>query len=138
MSHRGQNRERTHRSAYHWLGGNTCHDARDARPSLASGLADAAATHAAQTGGASQPLIPPAGRQGLTLAIITAASAQQTTIRDASGRTVGTVTTDSNGNKTFRDGAGRTTGTATIDSNGTTTFRDASGRTTGTASRARR
>jgi YD repeat-containing protein len=66
------------------------------------------------------------------------AQAQQTTIRDASGRITGTVTTDSNGMKTFRDGSGRTTGTATTDSNGTTTFRDANGRTTGTASRPRR
>ena len=66
------------------------------------------------------------------------AQAQQTIIRDGSGRITGTVTTDSNGTKTFRDGTGRTTGTATIDSNGTTTFRDASGRTTGTASRPRR
>ena len=75
----------------------------------------------------------------LTLAMITAASAQnQTTFRDASGRTTGTVTTDSNGQRTFRDGSGRTTGTASTDSNGTTTFRDASGRTTGTASRPRR
>ena len=50
----------------------------------------------------------------LTLAMITAASAQnQTTFRDASGRTTGTVTTDSNRTKTFRDGSGRTTGTAT-------------------------
>jgi hypothetical protein len=75
----------------------------------------------------------------LTLATITAASAQQsTTFRDASGRTTGTVTTDSNGQKTFRDGAGRTTGTATTDSNGTTTFRDGAGRTTGTATAPRR
>ena len=75
----------------------------------------------------------------LTLAMITAASAQnQTTFRDASGRTIGTVTTDSNGTKTFRDISGRTIGTATRDSNGTTTFRDASGRTTGTASGPRR
>jgi YD repeat-containing protein len=75
----------------------------------------------------------------LTLAMITAASAQnQTTFRDASGRITGTVTTDSNGMKTFRDGSGRTTGTATRDSNGTTTFRDAGGRTTGTATAPRR
>ena len=76
----------------------------------------------------------------IALAVVLAApaQAQQTTIRDASGRITGTVTTDSNGTKTFRDGAGRTTGTATTDSNGTTTFRDASGRTTGTASRPRR
>jgi YD repeat-containing protein len=78
----------------------------------------------------------------LGLAVILTAGlpvqAQQTIIRDASGRTTGTVTTDSNGTKTFRDGAGRTTGTATTDSNGTTTFCDASGRTTGTASRPRR
>ena len=75
----------------------------------------------------------------LTLAMITAASAQnQTAFRDASGRTTGTVTTDSNGTKTFRDAAGRTTGTATIDANGMITFRDASGRTTGTASPPRR
>jgi len=75
----------------------------------------------------------------LTLAMITAASAQtSTTFRDANGRITGTVTTDSNGTKTFRDGSGRTTGTATTDSNGMTTFRDASGRTTGTASGARR
>jgi hypothetical protein len=66
------------------------------------------------------------------------AQAQQSTIRDASGRAIGTITTDSNGTKTFRDGTGRTTGTATTDSNGTTTFRDAGGRTTGTASRSRR
>ena len=64
--------------------------------------------------------------------------AQQTVIRDGSGRITGTVSTDSNGTKTFRDGSGRTTGTATTDSNGTTTFRDASGRTTGTASGRRR
>lgn len=51
----------------------------------------------------------------LTLAMITAASAQnQTTYRDASGRITGTVSTDSNGTKTFRDGSGRTTGTATV------------------------
>ena len=51
----------------------------------------------------------------LTLAMITAASAQnQTTFRDASGRTTGTVTTDSNGTKTFRDGSGRTTATPPI------------------------
>ena len=75
----------------------------------------------------------------LTLAMITAASAQtSTTFRDASGRTIGTVTTDSNGTRTFRDGNGRTTGTATIDANGVTTFRDATGRTTGTASTPRR
>ena len=75
----------------------------------------------------------------LTLAMITAASAQnQTTFRDSGGRTTGTVTTDSNGTKTFRDAGGRTTGTATRDSNGTTTFRDAGGRTTGTASSPRR
>jgi uncharacterized protein RhaS with RHS repeats len=52
----------------------------------------------------------------LTLAVILATSlpaqAQQTIIRDASGRTIGTVTTDSNGTKTFRDASGRTTGTA--------------------------
>jgi hypothetical protein len=74
----------------------------------------------------------------LTLAMVTAASAQQsTTFRDASGRAIGT-TTDSNGMKTFRDSMGRTTGTATIDSNGTTTFRDSMGRITGTASTPRR
>jgi hypothetical protein len=49
----------------------------------------------------------------LTLAMITAASAQnQTTFRDASGRTTGTATRDSNGTTTFRDASGRTTGTA--------------------------
>jgi YD repeat-containing protein len=75
----------------------------------------------------------------LTLAMITAASAQtSTTFRDASGRTIGTATTDANGTKTFRDGNGRITSTATRDSNGTTTFRDATGRTTGTASPPRR
>jgi YD repeat-containing protein len=74
----------------------------------------------------------------ILLALVTAASAQQTTIRDGSGRITGTVTTDSNGTKTFRDGSGRTTGTATRDSNGTTTFRDGSGRTTGTATAPRR
>ena len=74
----------------------------------------------------------------LVLVLAAPAQAQQTVIRDGSGRITGTVTTDSNGTKTFRDGAGRTTGTATTDSNGTTTFRDASGRTTGTASGPRR
>jgi YD repeat-containing protein len=74
----------------------------------------------------------------ILLVLATAASAQQTTFRDASGRITGTVSTDSNGTKTFRDGSGRTTGTATRDSNGTTTFRDASGRTTGTATAPRR
>ena len=74
----------------------------------------------------------------LVLVLAAPAQAQQTVIRDGSGRITGTVTTDSNGTKTFRDGAGRTTGTATTDSNGTTTFRDATGRTTGTASRPRR
>jgi YD repeat-containing protein len=78
----------------------------------------------------------------IALAVVLAAGlsaqAQQTVIRDASGRIAGTVTTDSNGTKTFRDGSGRTTGTATTDSNGMTTFRDASGRTTGTASGPRR
>jgi hypothetical protein len=54
----------------------------------------------------------------LTLAMITAASAQPST--------------------TFRNEKGRTTGTATRDANGTTTFRDASGRTTGTATAPRR
>ena len=70
--------------------------------------------------------------------LATAASAQQTTLRDASGRITGTVTTDANGTKTFRDGSGRTTGTANTDANGTTTFRDGSGRMTGTASTPRR
>jgi YD repeat-containing protein len=78
----------------------------------------------------------------LALAVILTAGlpaqAQQTTIRDGSGRITGTVTTDSNGTKTYRDGSGRMTGTATTASNGTTTFRDASGRTTGTASGPRR
>jgi YD repeat-containing protein len=74
----------------------------------------------------------------LVLAALLPAQAQQTIIRDGSGRIAGTVSTDSNGTKTFRDGSGRTTGTATTDSNGTTTFRDASGRTTGTASGPRR
>ena len=60
------------------------------------------------------------------LLLATAASAQETIIRDA------------NGQRTFRDGSGRTTGTATIDANGMTTFRDGSGRTTGTASTPRR
>jgi hypothetical protein len=70
----------------------------------------------------------------LTLAMITAASAQnQTTFRDASGRTTGTATTDSNGTTTFHDATGRTTGTATRESNGTTTFRNTTGQITGTA-----
>ena len=69
----------------------------------------------------------------ILLAFATAASAQQTTIRDANGRITGTVSTDSNGTRTFRDGSGRMTGTANTDSNGTTTFRDGSGRMTGTA-----
>jgi YD repeat-containing protein len=78
----------------------------------------------------------------LALAVVLAAGlpvqAQQTIIRDASGRITGTVTTDSNGQQTFRDGSGRTTGTANTDSNGTITFRDAGGRMTGTATRDRR
>jgi hypothetical protein len=50
----------------------------------------------------------------LTLAMITAASAQnQTTFRDASGRTTGTATTNSSGTTTFRNSLGQTTGTAT-------------------------
>ena len=49
----------------------------------------------------------------LTLAMITAASAQnQTTFRNANGQLTGTATTDSNGTTTFRDGSGRMTGTA--------------------------
>ena len=68
----------------------------------------------------------------------TAASAQQTTIRDPNGQITGTVSTDSNGQRTFRDGSGRMTGTANTDSNGTTTFRDAGGRTTDTATAPRR
>ena len=87
--------------------------------------------------------LPTSGKLKTSLAVAalllaTAASAQQTIIRDANGRITGTVTTDSNGQKTFRDGSGRTTGTANTDSNGTTTFRDGSGRTTGTASPPRR
>ena len=75
----------------------------------------------------------------LTLAMITAASAQNpTTFRDASGRTTGTVTTDSNGTKTFRDASGRTTGT---DQPPTATarrrYRNEKGQTTGTATRSR-
>jgi hypothetical protein len=63
--------------------------------------------------------------------------AQQTTVRDSSGRTVGTITTDSAGTQTFRDSNGNTTGTSTRDSAGTTTFRDSQGRTTGTVQRGR-
>ena len=69
----------------------------------------------------------------ILLVLATAASAQQTTYRNANGQITGTVSTDSNGQRTFRDGSGRMTGTANTDSNGTTTFRDAGGRTTGTA-----
>lgn len=62
-----------------------------------------------------------------------AAHAQTTTFRDASGRQTGTATTSPNGSILFRDSSGRQTGTATTDSNGTITFRDDSGRMTGTA-----
>jgi hypothetical protein len=56
---------------------------------------------------------------GLTLAMITAASAQnQTTFRDAGGRTTGTATTDSQGTTVFRDAGGRTAGTATPSNQG--------------------
>lgn len=72
------------------------------------------------------------------IALIGHAHAQQTTVRDSSGRTVGTITTDSAGTRTFRDGSGNTPGTSTRDSAGTITFRDSSGRTTGTASGPRR
>jgi YD repeat-containing protein len=74
----------------------------------------------------------------ILLVLATAASAQQTTIRNANGQITGTVSTDSNGQRTFRDGSGRMTGTANTNSNGTTTFRDAGGRTTGTATAPRR
>src|SRR5262249_24746752 len=76
------------------------------------------------------PMIPLA----ILLAFVTAASAQQTTFRDGSGRITGTVTTDSNGQRTFRDSSGRITGTANTDANGTITLRDGAGRMTGTAS----
>ena len=74
----------------------------------------------------------------ILLVLATAASAQQSTFRNANGQITGTVSTDSNGQRTFRDGSGRMTGTANTDSNGTTTFRDAGGRTTGTATAPRR
>lgn len=61
------------------------------------------------------------------------AQAQQTVIRDLSGRTTGTATTDSQGTTVFRDAGGRTTGTASTDSQGTTVFRNDRGTTTGTA-----
>jgi hypothetical protein len=74
----------------------------------------------------------------LTLAMLTAASAQQDTIfRDSGGRTTGTAATSGN-MTTYRDGSGRTIGTGTTDSQGATTYRDGSGRTTGTASGGRR
>jgi len=63
-----------------------------------------------------------------------AASAQSTTLRDASGRIIGTSSTDSNGTRTWRDSSGRITETTTRDANGTTTFRDGAGRITGTES----
>jgi YD repeat-containing protein len=74
----------------------------------------------------------------LLLTLATAASAQQATFRDGSGRITGTVSTDANKTKTYRDGMGRMTGTATTDANGTTTFRDSMGRITGTATAPRR
>ena len=49
----------------------------------------------------------------LVLVLAAPAQAQQTTLRDGSGRITGTVTTDSNGTITFRDAGGRMTGTAT-------------------------
>ena len=50
----------------------------------------------------------------LTLAMITAASAQnQTTFRDASGRTTGPATTNRHGTTPLRNEKGQTTGTAT-------------------------
>jgi uncharacterized membrane protein YoaK (UPF0700 family) len=67
----------------------------------------------------------------LTLAMISAASAQQTTFRDDHGRTTGTAATTGN-MTTYRDERGRTVGTGTTNG-GTTTFRDSNGRTTGTA-----
>lgn len=60
--------------------------------------------------------------------------AQQTVIRDASGRTVGTATTDSGGQTVFRDASGRTTGTANTPPGSDTVLRDAGGRTIGTIS----
>jgi len=76
---------------------------------------------------------------GLALVAITsAASAQQQTLRDSSGRTIGTVTTDSQGSMTYRDASGRTMGTASVNGHGTTTFRDAFGRTSGSVSGGKR
>ena len=72
----------------------------------------------------------------LSLGLITAATAQQQTFRDASGRVSGTATVDSNGTTTFRDASGRIRGTSTVDSNGTMTVRDARGRDVGTVQRA--
>ena len=62
------------------------------------------------------------------------ALAQQTTLRDASGRTIGRSVTDSQGSSTLYDAAGRVQGRSSTDSQGTTTFRDASGRALGSAS----
>lgn len=67
----------------------------------------------------------------LMLLTVTAASAQQKTFYDSSGRSVGTAQTDSQGSNTFRDSSGRTTGRTATDSQGTTTLYDASGKVIG-------
>jgi YD repeat-containing protein len=67
----------------------------------------------------------------LTLAMITAASAQQTTFRDHRGKMTGTATTDSVGKTTYRDARGNITGTKD-NSTGATTFRDVNGAIIGT------
>jgi hypothetical protein len=84
-------------------------------------------------------------KMAVTFAVLavasTAASAQQSTFRDAQGRTTGTAATTNGGSgvtTTFRDSTGRTTGTATTTNGGATTFRDAGGRTTGTATAPRK
>ena len=71
---------------------------------------------------------------GALVAFAGVALAQQTTLRDASGRTIGRSVTDSQGSSTLYDAAGRVQGRSSTDSQGTTTFRDASGRALGSAS----
>jgi len=72
-----------------------------------------------------------------TLIGLTAVRAQQTVIRDTSGRTVST-TTQSGNQTTYRDAGGRTIGTATDYPGTDTVLRDAGGRTIGTVSQGHR
>ncbi|WP_187387841.1 hypothetical protein [Bradyrhizobium sp.] len=67
----------------------------------------------------------------LALAMMTAAaSAQQRSFYDASGRRIGSATTDSQGTTTFYDARGRVVGRQATSGN-TTTVYDAGGRNVG-------